>query len=161
MQLNSSINNNQTSFQSRLYLQNIGKKDLEFFKGIAKDFHKATKDLKGKSYTLKDTGDKIILTSNPHKLNTGIIYKKDINTIIKQQGREGFLNNLTIMAHAIKSFDLLNDTIETLNKINTNTKNSTSIEKTFKKHLNISELNKFTEELTDILEKLGVKVKNK
>ena len=73
MQLNSSINNSQTSFQSRLYLQNIGKKDLEFFKGIAKDFHKATKDLKGKSYTLKDTGDKIILTSNPHKLNTGII----------------------------------------------------------------------------------------
>ncbi len=161
MQLNSSINNNQTSFQSRLYLQNIGKKDLEFFKGIAKDFHKATKDLKGKSYTLKDTGDKIILTSNPHKLNTGIINKKDINTIIKQQGREGFLNNLTIMAHAIKSFDLLNDTIETLNKINTNTKNFTRIEKTFKKNLNISELNKFTEELTDVLEKLGVKVKNK
>ena len=159
MQLNNSINNAQPSFNARLYLQNINKKDLDFFKGIAKDFHIGTTAIKGKSYTLTDIGDKLVLTSNPNKRNFGSIYKKDMNTIIKKQGREGFLNQLKTMAHAIKAFDLFNETAETLDKINKNPKaKAINISKTFKGHMNMSELNKFAEEFTAIVKKMGIDI---
>ena len=116
MQLNNSINNAQPSFNARLYLQNINKKDLDFFKGIAKDFHIGTTAIKGKSYTLTDIGDKLVLTSNPNKRNFGSIYKKDMNTIIKKQGREGFLNHLKTMAHAIKAFDTEKYTVKIIDE---------------------------------------------
>ena len=53
MNVNGVSNSNQTNFKQRLYLKSIEPENMKFFRGIAKDFHNATKDIKGKSVTLE------------------------------------------------------------------------------------------------------------
>ena len=68
MNINGTLGNNQPNFQARLYLKSIEPENMKFFRGIAKDFHNATKDIKGKSFTLEQQGvDAFGLTSNEHK----------------------------------------------------------------------------------------------
>lgn len=64
MNINGVSNNNQTNFKQRLYLKSIEPENMKFFRGIAKDFHNATKDIKGKSFTLEQGPDAFHLTSN-------------------------------------------------------------------------------------------------
>lgn len=64
MNVNGVSNNNQTNFKQRLYLKSIEPENMKFFRGIAKDFHNATKDIKGKSFTLEQGPDAFQLTSN-------------------------------------------------------------------------------------------------
>lgn len=80
------INNNncsQTSFKQRLYLKNIDKKNLDYYKDIAKVFHQNTKDVKGASFSLTDKGDVLELMSNQYKQNFANV---DKNTIKKGGG---------------------------------------------------------------------------
>ena len=67
MNVNGVSNSNQTNFKQRLYLKSIEPENMKFFRGIAKDFHNATKDIKGKSFTLEQGPDAFQLTSNEHK----------------------------------------------------------------------------------------------
>ena len=67
MNVNGVSNNNQTNFKQRLYLKSIEPENMKFFRGIAKDFHNATKDIKGKSFTLEQGPDAFRLTSNEKK----------------------------------------------------------------------------------------------
>lgn len=67
MNVNGVSNNNQTNFKQRLYLKSIEPENMKFFRGIAKDFHNATKDIKGKSFTLEQGPDAFQLTSNEKK----------------------------------------------------------------------------------------------
>lgn len=101
MQLNNSINNAKPSFSARLYLQNINKKDLEFFKGIAQDFHKATKDLKGSSFTLIENADEFVVRSNKDINNFGSIYKQDINNV----SRDVILKSFTTIAETLRTVE--------------------------------------------------------
>ena len=64
MNVNGVSNSNQTNFKQRLYLKSIEPENMKFFRGIAKDFHNATKDIKGKSFTLEQGPDAFHLTSN-------------------------------------------------------------------------------------------------
>ena len=56
MNVNGVSNSNQTNFKQRLYLKSIEPENMKFFRGIAKDFHNATIDIKGKSFTLEQQG---------------------------------------------------------------------------------------------------------
>ena len=67
MNVNGLSNNNQTNFKQRLYLKSIEPENMKFFRGIAKDFHNATKDIKGKSFTLEQGPEAFHLTSNEKK----------------------------------------------------------------------------------------------
>lgn len=67
MNVNGVSNNNQTNFKQRLYLKSIEPENMKFFRGIAKDFHNATKDIKGKSFTLEQGPEAFHLTSNEKK----------------------------------------------------------------------------------------------
>lgn len=67
MNVNDVSNSNQTNFKQRLYLKSIEPENMKFFRGIAKDFHNATKDIKGKSFTLEQGPDAFRLTSNEKK----------------------------------------------------------------------------------------------
>ena len=67
MNINGTLGNNQPNFQARLYLKSIEPENMKFFRGIAKDFHNATKDIKGKSFTLEQGPDAFQLTSNEKK----------------------------------------------------------------------------------------------
>lgn len=111
MQLNNSINNAQPSFNARLYLQNINKKDLEFFKGIAKDFHKSTKDLKGTSFSLKDNADEFVLRSNHDRDNFGSLNKQDVYKI----DREGFVNALATIARTLRTVEAITSKSKSIN----------------------------------------------
>lgn len=96
------INNNncsQTSFKQRLYLKNIDKKNLDYYKDIAKVFHQNTKDVKGASFSLIDKGDKFGLMSNQYKQNFADV---DKNTFKK--GGRGLL--LAKLAKVIRTLEL-------------------------------------------------------
>lgn len=67
MNVNGVSNSNQTNFKQRLYLKSIEPENMKFFRGIAKDFHNATKDIKGKSFTLEQGPEAFQLTSNEKK----------------------------------------------------------------------------------------------
>lgn len=67
MNVNGVSNSNQTNFKQRLYLKSIEPENMKFFRGIAKDFHNATKDIKGKSFTLEQGPEAFHLTSNEKK----------------------------------------------------------------------------------------------
>ena len=67
MNVNGVSNSNQTNFKQRLYLKSIEPENMKFFRGIAKDFHNATKDIKGKSVTLEQGPNAFWLTSNEKK----------------------------------------------------------------------------------------------
>ena len=67
MNINGTSGNNQPNFQARLYLKSIEPENMKFFRGIAKDFHQATKDIKGKSFTLEQGPEAFHLTSNEKK----------------------------------------------------------------------------------------------
>lgn len=71
-------NYSQTSFKQRLYLKNIDKKNLNYYKNIAKVFHQNTKDIKGASFSLTDKGDKLEFMSNQYKQNFANVDKNNL-----------------------------------------------------------------------------------
>ena len=99
MNINGVSNNNQTNFKQRLYLKSIEPENMKFFRRIAKDFHNATTDIKGKSFTLEQGPDAFRLTSNE---------KKGFAARIKLRGNETkneFLNILKSTAKLLRLCD--------------------------------------------------------
>ena len=96
MNINGTSGNNQPNFQARLYLKSIEPENMKFFRGIAKDFHQATKDIKGKSFTLEQGPEAFHLTSNE---------KKGFAARIKLAGNESkneFINLLKSTARLLR-----------------------------------------------------------
>lgn len=135
MNVNNSINTNDTNFKARLYLKNINKNEQEFFKGVAKDFHHATKDLKGASFTLKDEGDKFAIISNQCKDNFGLLRKDGLN-----QNKKYFLDSLVTAAKSIRFVEQLCPCKDNVEMSTMRVKGSTSALKAllemFKKNVN-------------------------
>ena len=104
MDITNSINNNKVNFQQRLYLKHINKKDTEFFKSFAKDFHNMTKDIKGASFSLCDKGDDFVLVSNFNKNNFANVNKSQLGEL-NDKVRNSFLNGIVATARLFRTIE--------------------------------------------------------